>query len=134
MCLLCRSDVVWTVLQIPSISAVSLSIRLSVDPGANIHLAWCIPAPATLMWFVGESRWRVHGWMQLDDSGGAKSPGFTITHPTQHTHTIPSSITETPQHSQWLFLFHSCWCFSLWDCLNIYVNKIKSNKIKSNKN
>lgn len=37
----------------------------------NIHLAWCIPRLETLMWFVGESRWEVHGSTLLTDGTGA---------------------------------------------------------------
>lgn len=44
---------------------------LSAAPGSNIHLAWCIPGLETLMWFVGESRWQVHGSTLLTDSAGA---------------------------------------------------------------
>lgn len=39
--------------------------------GSNIHLAWCIPGLETLMWFVGKSRWQVHGSTLLTDSAGA---------------------------------------------------------------
>lgn len=39
--------------------------------GSNIHLAWCIPGLETLMWFVGKSRWQVHGSTLLPDSAGA---------------------------------------------------------------
>lgn len=46
---------------------------LSAAPGSNIHLAWCIPGLETLMWFVGESRWQVHGSTLLTDSAGASS-------------------------------------------------------------
>lgn len=46
---------------------------LSAGPVSNIHLAWCIPGLETLMWFVGESRWQVHGSTLLTDSAGASS-------------------------------------------------------------
>lgn len=81
---------------------------LSAAPGSNIHLAWCIPGLETLMWFVGESRWQVHGSTLLTDSAGASGrvhnnteclspPSFALLskHTTYPPPTLPSTHTQT---------------------------------------
>lgn len=78
---------------------------LSAAPGSNIHLAWCIPGLETLMWFVGESRWQVHGSTLLTDSAGASGrvhnnieclspPSFPL-----FSNHIPTTLPSTCTHS-----------------------------------
>lgn len=88
---------------------------LSAAPGSNIHLAWCIPGLETLMWFVGESRWQVHGSTLLTDSAGASGrvhnnteclspPSFCIlSNHTSYPLTLPSAHI-------FLFFFFSYHC------------------------
>lgn len=80
---------------------------LSAASGSNIHLAWCIPGLETLMWFVGDSRWQVHGSTLLTDSAGASgrvnnnreclsSPSFLLlSYYTSSPPTPPSAHTGT---------------------------------------
>lgn len=80
---------------------------LSAAPGSNIHLAWCISELETLMWFVGDSRWQVHGSTLLTDSAGASgrvnnnteclsSPSFLLLfYHTSYSPTLPSTQTHT---------------------------------------
>lgn len=90
---------------------------LSAAPGSNIHLAWCIPGLETLMWFVGESRWQVHGSTLLTDSAGASGrvhnnteclnpPSFPLF--SNHILTTrPSTCMHTHAFS---LLISMCWC------------------------
>lgn len=74
---------------------------LSAAPGSNIHLAWCIPGLETLMWFVGESRWQVHGSTLLTDSAGASGR--------VHNNTeclCPPSFSLLSKHTSYPKLFH----------------------------
>lgn len=85
---------------------------LSAAPGSNIHLAWCIPELETLMWFVGESRWQVHGSALLTDRAGASGvvhnnsqrlspPFFLFRRSIYITPLIP--IFNTHRHEQFFF-------------------------------
>lgn len=88
---------------------------LSTAPGSNIHLAWCIPELETLMWFVGESRWQVHGSTLLTDRAGASGmvhnnsqrlspPFFPL--PSKHIHHAPETYFQhTPTQAFFFFFF-----------------------------
>ena len=104
---------------------------LSAAPGSNIHLAWCIPGLETLMWFVGESRWQVHGSTLLTDSAGASGrvhnnteclspPSFALLskhtsyphippNPTINTHTHTYTHTHTHRQTLLFFFFFFLW-------------------------
>lgn len=87
---------------------------LSAAPGSNIHLAWCIPELETLMWFVGESRWQVHGSALLTDRVGASgvvhnnsqrlSPPFSLFRRSIYI-TPPKPIFNTPPTRAFFFFF-----------------------------
>lgn len=87
---------------------------LSAAPRSNIHLAWCIPELETLMWFVGESRWQVHGSALLTDRAGASgvvhnnsqrlSPPFSLFHRSIYI-TPPKPIFNTPPTRTVFFFF-----------------------------
>lgn len=93
---------------------------LSAAPGSNIHLAWCIPGLETLMWFVGESRWQVHGSTLLTDSAGASGrvhnntecfspPSFPL-----FSNHIPTTQPSTCTHTHAFSLLISvCWCWEI---------------------
>lgn len=99
---------------------------LSAAPGSNIHLAWCIPELETLMWFVGESRWQVHGSALLTDRAGASGvvhnnsqrlspPFFLFRRSIYITPLIP--IFNTHRHEQFFF------SLSLPD-INVYTARL----------
>lgn len=101
---------------------------LSAAPGSNIHLAWCIPELETLMWFVGESRWQVHGSALLTDRAGASgvvhnnsqrlSPPFFLFRRSIYI-TPPKPIFNTHQHEQFFFFSLSLSLISMFipqDC------------------
>lgn len=90
---------------------------LSAAPGSNIHLAWCIPGLETLMWFVGESRWQVHGSTLLTDSAGASGrlhnntqclgpPFFLFCRSIPHTPKTYHRHTHT--HTHIFFFWYQC--------------------------
>lgn len=67
----------------------------------------CIPGLETLMWFVGESRWQVHGSTPLTDSAGASGrvhnnteclspPSFPLL--SKHT-SYPQTLPSTHRHT-----------------------------------
>lgn len=90
---------------------------LSAAPESNIHLAWCIPGLETLMWFVGDSRWQVHGSTLLTDSAGASgrvnnnteclsAPSSLLL--SNHT-SYPPTLTSTQMHIHTQrFSFYQC--------------------------
>lgn len=89
---------------------------LSAAPESNIHLAWCIPGLETLMWFVGDSRWQVHGSTLLTDSAGASgrvnnnteclSPpsSLLLSNHTSYPPTLPSTQMQKHTHTDFLFI------------------------------
>lgn len=90
---------------------------LSAAPGSNIHLAWCIPGFETLMWFVGESRWQVHGSTLLTDSADASGrvhnnaecfspPSFPLL--SDHTPYPKPPAAHTHTHARARFLSFHC--------------------------
>lgn len=101
---------------------------LSAAPGSNIHLAWCIPELETLMWFVGESRWQVHGSALLTDRAGASgvahnnsqrlSPPFFLFRRSIYI-MPPKPIFNTHQQEQFFFFSPSLSLISMFilqDC------------------
>lgn len=78
--------------------------------GSNIHLAWCIPGLETLMWFVGKSRWQVHGSTLLTDSAGASGR--------VHNNTkclSPPPFPRLSNHTSYLNLCINMYIFSFSD-------------------
>lgn len=93
---------------------------LSAAPESNIHLAWCIPGLETLMWFVGDSRWQVHGSTLLTDSADASGrvnnnteclspPSFLlVSNHTSYPPTLPSHLHRCTNTQ--IFFLSTCWC------------------------
>lgn len=78
--------------------------------GSNIHLAWCIPGLETLMWFVGKSRWQVHGSTLLTDSAGASGRVHNNTECLS-----PPPFPRLSNHTSYLNLCINMYIFSFSD-------------------